>query len=152
MARGSWFFGGLLTGASWVVDSFASSLTEFYIASAIGGIGVGCVYATCVNSAMKWFPDRRGLAVGLTAGGYGAGSALTFIPIANMIAGGGFQRPFFWFGLAQGLIIMVAALGLRAPQSDESRASLSIVQSRRDFTVLRHSGRRCSTSCSPCSS
>src|SRR5262245_45852301 len=136
MARGSWFFGGLLTGASWVVDSFASSLTEFYIASAIGGIGVGCVYATCVNSAIKWFPDRRGLAVGLTAGGYGAGSALTIIPIANMIAGGGFQQAFFWFGLIQGVIIMAASLGLRAPQEGETKASATIVQSRKDYTLV----------------
>src|SRR5262249_16391460 len=79
--------------------------------------------------------DRRGLAVGLTAGGYGAGSALTIIPIANMIAGGGFQRAFFWFGLAQGLIIMAASLGLRAPQAGETRASQSIVQSRKDLTL-----------------
>jgi len=102
----------------------------------IGGIGVGCVYATCVNNAIKWFPDRRGLAVGLTAGAYGFGSALTIIPIANMIAAGGFQAAFFRYGLVQGIIIMLASLALRAPQAGETKSSTTIVQSRRDYTLL----------------
>ena len=57
-----------------------------YVAAAIGGVGAGAVYGTCVGNALKWFPDRRGLAAGLTAAGFGAGSALTIMPIANMIA------------------------------------------------------------------
>ena len=56
-----------------------------YVAAAIGGIGAGAVYGTCVGNALKWFPDRRGLAAGLTAAGFGAGSALTIIPIQAMI-------------------------------------------------------------------
>ena len=94
------------------------------------------MYATCVNNAIKWFPDRRGLAVGLTAGAYGFGSALTIIPIANMIAGGSFQEAFFWYGLVQGLIIMLASLALRAPTAGETQPSTILVQSRRDYTLL----------------
>ncbi len=127
--------GGLFTGLAWIINSYATSLMGFYVGAAVGGIGVGCVYATCVNSAIKWFPDRRGLAVGLTAGGYGAGSALTILPIANTIASSGYQAAFFWFGLLQGTIIILAALLLRAPNTQELKASDKVVQSRRDYTL-----------------
>ena len=128
--------GGLFTGLAWIIDSYATSLTGYYVGSVIGGIGVGCVYATCVNNAIKWFHDRRGLAVGFTAGAYGFGSALTIIPIANMIAAGGFQAAFFRYGLVQGIIIMLASLALRAPQTGETKTSARIVQSRRDYTLI----------------
>ena len=128
--------GGLFTGLAWIIDSYATSLTGYYVGAVIGGIGVGCVYATCVNNAIKWFPDRRGLAVGFTAGAYGFGSALTIIPIANMIAAGGFQAAFFRYGLVQGIIIMLASLALRAPQTGETKTSARIVQSRRNYTLI----------------
>ena len=73
--------GGMLVGISWMMNSYVDTLTMLYIAAAIGGIGAGAVYGTCVGNALKWFPDRRGLAAGLTAAGFGAGSALTIIPI-----------------------------------------------------------------------
>jgi len=128
--------GGFFTGLAWIIDSYATSLAGYYVGAMIGGIGVGCVYATCVNNAIKWFPDRRGLAVGFTAGAYGFGSALTIIPIANMIAAGGFQAAFFRYGLVQGIIIMLASLALRAPRAGETKASATIVQSRRDYTLI----------------
>jgi MFS transporter, OFA family, oxalate/formate antiporter len=101
--------GGVLTGLAWVINSYATSLPGFYLGAVIGGLGVGGVYATCVNNAIKWFPDRRGLAVGLTAGAYGSGTILTVIPIANMIATSGYQAAFFTFGLIQGVVIVVFA-------------------------------------------
>jgi len=128
--------GGFFTGLAWIIDSYATSLTGYYVGAVIGGIGVGCVYATCINNAIKWFHDRRGLAVGFTAGAYGFGSALTIIPIANMIAAGGFQAAFFRYGLVQGIIIMLASLALRAPETGETKASATIVQSRRDYTLI----------------
>jgi MFS transporter, OFA family, oxalate/formate antiporter len=127
--------GGFFTGLSWVLYSYAGTLNAYYLGAAAGGIGVGCVYATCINNAIKWFPDKRGLAVGLTAGAYGAGSALTLIPIANMIAGGGFRDAFFWYGLLQGAVIMLASNGLRAPREGETTASKQIKQSAYDYTL-----------------
>ena len=73
-----------------------------YLGAVIGGIGGGAIYATCVGHAVKWFPDRRGLAVGLTAAGYGAGAALTVIPIRYVIDDYGYQAAFLWFGIVQG--------------------------------------------------
>ena len=82
-----------------------------YIAAAIGGIGAGAVYGTCVGNALKWFPDRRGLAAGLTAAGFGAGSALTIIPIQTMIQASGYEAAFLCFGIGQGIVVVRAVLG-----------------------------------------
>src|ERR1700730_7042148 len=77
--------GGALCGIAWAMNSIAESLAMLYAAAAIGGIGAGAVYGTSIGNAVKWFPGRRGLAAGLTAAGFGAGSALTIIAIAHMI-------------------------------------------------------------------
>ncbi|MET3918821.1 OFA family oxalate/formate antiporter-like MFS transporter [Variovorax sp. OAS795] len=128
-------FGALFIGAAWVVNSQATTLMGFYLGAAIGGIGVGSIYATCINNALKWFPDRRGLAVGLTAGGYGAGSAATILPIAAMIESSGFQQAFLFFGLLQGSLAFAAAWFLRQPKGNEVRGSTKLAQSRRDYTL-----------------
>ena len=107
--------GGVLVGISWAMNSVVDSLWLLYVAAAIGGIGAGAVYGTCVGNALKWFPDRRGLAAGLTAMGFGAGSALTVIPIASMIKSSGYQQTFLYFGLAQGIVVFVLAWFMRAP-------------------------------------
>ncbi|MGQ4273257.1 oxalate/formate MFS antiporter [Terrihabitans sp. B22-R8] len=128
-------FGAVFIGVAWVINSQATSLTGFYIGAAVGGIGVGSIYATCINNALKWFPDRRGLAVGLTAGGYGAGSAATILPIAAMIESSGFQETFFFFGLLQGGLAFIAAWFLRSPSASEVKVSDKLVQSRKDYTL-----------------
>lgn len=128
-------FGAICIGVAWTINSQAVSLPGFYLGAAIGGIGVGCIYATCINNALKWFPDRRGLAVGLTAGGYGAGSAATILPIAAMIQNSGFQETFFFFGILQGGLAFIAAWFLRAPQKGQVKASDKVAQSRRDYTL-----------------
>src|SRR5260370_13683738 len=112
--------GGILVGIAWVLNAIADSLTLLYIAAAIGGIGAGAVYGTCIGNALKWFPDRRGLCAGLTAAGFGAGSALTIIPIHKVIAGPAYTTAFLYFGIAQGIVIAVLSLLLRAPQPGET--------------------------------
>src|SRR5207248_1124762 len=103
-------FGGVMITLAWVLNSYASSLSLLYIGAVIGGIGAGSVYGTCVGNALKWFPDRRGLAAGATAAGFGAGAAITIVPIANMISASGYQSAFFTYGIGQGAIIVTLAL------------------------------------------
>jgi OFA family oxalate/formate antiporter-like MFS transporter len=124
---------GVLVAIAWVINSVADSLPLLYLGAAIGGIGAGVVYGGAVGNALKWFPDRRGLAAGLTAAGFGAGSALTVIPIANMIASSGYQAAFLWFGLGQGIVVVLVGLLLRAPEAGEVPASQAVQQSRRDY-------------------
>jgi OFA family oxalate/formate antiporter-like MFS transporter len=121
--------GGILCGLGWVLNSFADSLTLLYIAAAVGGVGAGAVYGTCVGNALKWFPDRRGLAAGLTAAGFGAGSALTIVPIAAFIKSNGYEAAFLYFGLGQGIIVFLLSWFLtRAPESKKMGVSTAAVQ------------------------
>jgi OFA family oxalate/formate antiporter-like MFS transporter len=114
--------GGILVGLAWIINSIADSLPLLYIAAAIGGIGAGAVYGTCVGNALRWFPDRRGLAAGLTAMGFGAGSALTVVPIASMIKASGYEATFLYFGLGQGLVVFVLGWLLRQPAQSTAQA------------------------------
>jgi OFA family oxalate/formate antiporter-like MFS transporter len=123
--------GAVCAGVAWIMDSFASTLPELYIASVIAGVGAGCVYGTCVGNALKWFPDRRGLAAGLTAAGFGAGAAVTVIPIANMINRAGYEQAFLFFGAVQGIAIFVLAMLLTKP------VARAAVQVKRKFAVTK---------------
>ena len=110
--------GAVLVAIAWVINSGASSLPVLYFAAAVGGIGTGCVYGTCVGNALKWFPGRRGLAAGITAAGFGAGAAITIGPIATMIKNAGYEHAFLVFGLIQGGIVFLMSWGLQvAPAS-----------------------------------
>src|SRR6476469_9455007 len=126
---------GVLVAVAWIINSVADSLFLLYLGAAIGGIGAGVIYGASVGNALKWFPDRRGLAAGLTAAGFGAGSALTVIPIASMIQSVGYQAAFLWFGLGQGIVVILVALLLRAPQPGEvvTPATPAVQQTRRDY-------------------
>ena len=109
--------GGVLVAIGWSINSFAGSLMTLYIGQAIGGIGAGAVYGTCVGNALKWFPERRGLAAGITAAGFGAGSALTVVPISSMISSSGYEATFLYFGVGQGLVVIVLGLFLAQPNA-----------------------------------
>ncbi len=126
---------GVLVGLAWVINSHASTLPMFYFGAVVGGLGAGIVYGTAVGNALKWFPDRRGLAAGLTAAGFGAGSALTIVPIFYMIKGSGYQHTFLVFGILQGAVVLLASFFLRAPQKGEvADVKPKVSQSSRDFT------------------
>jgi MFS transporter, OFA family, oxalate/formate antiporter len=124
-------FGGVMIALGWIVNALAPSLPVLYLGAVLSGVGAGAVYATCVGNAVKWFPDRRGLAVGLTAAGFGAGAALTVVPIREVIVAHGYAAAFLWFGIIQGAVVFVLAWWLRAPLGNEApaRAAPKIVQS-----------------------
>ena len=128
--------GGILVAIAWALNSVAGALTLLYVAAAIGGIGAGAVYGTCIGNALKWFPDRCGLAAGLTAAGFGAGSALTIIPIQGMIQTSGYEATFLWFGLGQGLVVVALSFLLKAPRPGEAPPSTRLRQSPRDYAPL----------------
>jgi oxalate/formate antiporter len=111
--------GGLMSGLSWVLASYASSLTMLYLTyGLVGGLGTGIVYVGVVGQMVGWFPDRRGFAAGVVAAGYGMGAILTTFPIANSLASVGYQMTLLQFGAIFALVGLVAALGLKpAPTS-----------------------------------
>src|SRR5713101_2473016 len=108
-------FGGVFAGLGWILSGRAESLTTLYLSYAMAGLGAGVVYGTAIGSALKWFPDHRGLAAGLTAAGFGAGSALTVAPIANLINSAGYQTAVIHWGVVQGVVVIIAALFLKSP-------------------------------------
>ncbi len=132
------FLGGALAGLAWSLNSVADSLPLLYAAQVIGGCGAGMVYGISIGCALKWFPDRRGLAAGLTAAAFGMGSALTVQPILGMIQQAGYESAFLWFGLGQGLVVMLASLLMSFPEPHELPAPCRPIvrQSSRDYTPL----------------
>jgi len=128
--------GGVFCALGWVINAHATSLAGYYLGMILAGMGAGAVYGTCIGNALKWFPDRRGLAAGITAAGFGAGSALTVAPIQTMIRDTGFQSTFLYFGLGQGIVVCILAIFLMAPkpgQVPNMAQFAAAVQSRRNF-------------------
>ncbi len=107
--------GGVLVGIGWIGSGLAPSVQALVIAYIIGGVGGGCVYGSCVGHALKWFPDHRGLCAGLVAGAYGIGTALTVIPIDNMIKSSGYATTFITWGVIQGIVVLIAGLFIVSP-------------------------------------
>jgi MFS transporter, OFA family, oxalate/formate antiporter len=128
--------GAVLVAAAWVLNSSADSLAALYLGAALGGIGTGCVYGTCVGNALKWFPGRRGLAAGITAAGFGAGAAITVGPIKDMIGASGYQHAFLVFGLIQGAIVFVMAWLLLVPPAQLIGAKAKPNQTAHGYTPM----------------
>ena len=110
--------GALLTGVSWVLAARASSLTGLYLTyGVLGGLGTGIIYVGVVGHVVQWFPDRRGLATGLVAAGYGVGAILTTFPIARAVATVGFAGALTYWGIVFAVVGVLAAQGLRRPDA-----------------------------------
>jgi OFA family oxalate/formate antiporter-like MFS transporter len=112
-----WFItaAGLLCGLGWAGMGQATSLPMLYTMYCIAGTGAAFVYSCSIGSALKWFKERRGLASGIMAAGFGGGTALFIPAISTLIESRGYQATFLATGLFQGLVIVVAAQFLRHP-------------------------------------
>jgi len=131
--------GAFLIALSWIDYSRASTLAALYTGGIIGGIGTGLVYGTCIGNVVKWFESRRGLAAGLTAAGFGAGAAVTVIPLTRSLASRGYEATFFKFALIQGFVVFFAAFALKKPPKGTAarRSNPRALQSRFDSTPLQ---------------
>ncbi len=110
--------GVLVTGLSWILAAQVSSLTMLYLTyGLLGGIGTGIVYVGVIGHMVQWFPDKRGLATGLVAAGYGVGALLTTFPIATVLRDSTYQDALTRFGVIFGIVGLVAAQGLRRPDA-----------------------------------
>lgn len=97
--------GALLSGGSWVLSAYVSNLWALYFTyGVIGGFGTGIIYVGIIGLMVRWFPDRRGLAAGLAAAGYGFGAFFTSFPIDSMIKSSGYQHTLVVWGVIQGAI------------------------------------------------
>lgn len=141
--------GAVCIALGWVLGgTIARSPLDLYIYyGVIAGTGAGIIYISCVANAVKWFPDRRGLAVGLTAAGFGGGAALTIIPIAGSIHTMGWAKAMAVWGVGQGIVAFVAALILRHPPAHWIPAGWhhekrpAVAQSRVNFNWTQTLGR-----------
>jgi MFS transporter, OFA family, oxalate/formate antiporter len=108
-------FGAVAVALGWMGSGRAESLTSLYFWYGLGGVGAGIVYGGTIGNALKWFPDHRGLCVGMTAGAYGIGTALTVAPIDKMIRVSGYQHTLIVWGIIQGIVVLLAAFFLAKP-------------------------------------
>jgi len=107
--------GSVLVALGWMEAGWATTVRGLIFWYAAGGVGAGVVYGATIGNALKWFPDRRGLCVGLTAGAYGVGTALTVAPISHMIKTAGYAHTFVFWGLIQGAVVLAAACVITQP-------------------------------------
>jgi MFS transporter, OFA family, oxalate/formate antiporter len=133
--------GALLSGGSWVLAASVDNLWALYLTyGVIGGFGTGIIYVGVIGLMVRWFPDRRGLAAGLAAAGYGFGAFFTSFPIDSMIKSSGYAHTLLVWGVIQGLIGILAAQWLRLPPenyqvvSTAPTAVIAAAQTRRNYS------------------
>jgi len=133
--------GALMSGGSWVLAAYSGDLWTLYLTyGVIGGFGTGIIYVGIIGLMVRWFPDRRGLATGLAAAGYGFGAFFTSFPIDAMIKSSGYAHTLVVWGIIQGVIGIVVAQGLRVPPENwqpadyVANAGQAEWQSKRSYT------------------
>jgi MFS transporter, OFA family, oxalate/formate antiporter len=119
--------GAIMSGGSWVLAALSDNLWALYLTyGVIGGFGTGIIYVGIIGLMVRWFPDRRGLAAGLAAAGYGFGAIFTSFPIDSMIKTSGYAHTLVIWGIIQGVVGIIAAQGLRLPPENYQAPSAAI--------------------------
>ena len=120
--------GTLLSGLSWVLASVASSIGLLYLSyGVVGGLGTGIVYVGVVGQMVRWFPDRRGFAVGMVAAGYGFGAIATTFPIASGLASQGLEPTLLQFGIVFAVLGVIVSQALRSPGPDYMASAKAVM-------------------------
>ncbi len=107
--------GSIMVGLGWIGSGRAENINSLYFWYGVGGVGAGVVYGGAIGNALKWFPDRRGLCVGLTAAAFGIGTATTIAPVAAMLKATGYQHTFIVWGIIQGFVVLFSSLFMARP-------------------------------------
>jgi MFS transporter, OFA family, oxalate/formate antiporter len=133
--------GALLSGGSWVLSAWVDNIWALYFTyGVLGGFGTGIIYVGIIGLMVRWFPDRRGLATGLAAAGYGFGAVFTSFPIDTMIKTSGYAHTLIVWGAIQGVIGIVAAQWLRTPPDNYQvpgaavRQAIAAQQTKRSYS------------------
>ena len=132
--------GAAMSGGGWVLSAYVDNIWALYFTyGIICGFGTGIIYVGIIGLMMRWFPDRRGLATGLAAAGYGFGAIFTSFPIDSMIKSSGYAHTLVVFGIILGMIGIIAAQWMRVPAdgwlpAGYSPASATTMQSKRSYT------------------
>jgi oxalate/formate antiporter len=133
--------GAFLSGGSWVLSAYVDNIWALYFTyGVLGGFGTGIIYVGIIGLMVRWFPDRRGLATGLAAAGYGFGAFFTSFPIDNMIKSAGYAHTLVVWGIIQGVIGIIAAQWLRTPPENYQvpnaapAPATASLQTRRSYT------------------
>lgn len=133
---------GILVGLGWVGSGAAGSVQGLYLSQMIAGLGAGAAYGACIGTAVKWFPDKRGLCAGLVAGAYVLGAAITGWPISLTIHRLGDASAFIVWGIVNGIIVILAAQWLMPAPANETLRALKIdppqnvFQSAKNYTPI----------------
>jgi OFA family oxalate/formate antiporter-like MFS transporter len=99
----------------WSALGMVKSLQGLYVFYALAGIGASFVYTGGIATALRWFPEKRGLASGVMAAGFGSGAA-PFIPLVGYLLGSyGYSTAFLGTGIGFGVILLIVAQILRFP-------------------------------------
>lgn len=130
--------GGIIMGIGYILSSFANNISMLVLTyGIIAGIGVGIAYGVPLAVAAKWFPDKKGLAVGTTVIGFGL-SPLVTAPLANyLIATYGIQPTFIILGIAFTAIILIISTTLKTPPSCWVPMNVNLVASATNASLVR---------------
>jgi MFS transporter, OFA family, oxalate/formate antiporter len=127
--------GGLMIVVGWSLMGISTNVLTLYALYTLAGAGVGIVYGIAMNTANRWFPDKRGLASGLTAAGYGLG-VLPLLPIISVTLGTwGVGPTFAATGLTGGVVMIIVALLVKFPDQQNVVKKAAVVITEKDFTT-----------------
>jgi OFA family oxalate/formate antiporter-like MFS transporter len=123
-SRNTAVFGSFLTFLGFSACSIVNSPLTLYLYYTVGSVGVGILYGLCTAVAVKWFPDRRGLATGLVTFGFGGGTMFFNLLIQSLISTYGVKNAFLYVSIIMLVATMPFAIICSFPESPKPRAEI----------------------------